>query len=697
MSLLHLSKHLVLDKEAWTSKNLTGEWGAEDLDRIGECCRAGWQVDEQSRRSWLRRSEAGMNLALQLQENKSFPWAGSSNVKFPLISIAALQCHARAYPAIVDAPNLVKVEVPGEDPDGSLAERGERVGRHMSWQRLEQDRAWEEQHDRAILSSIIIGSAFKKPYYDGGKGYPVSDFVAAKDLTINYWAKSVASAPRKTHRIPLSANEVYTFVKRGVFRDCLNESWYTVRMVPPVTMPQQKSDRREGNDPPANADYTTPLMAMEQHVELDLDGDGYMEPYIITFEEMSGYVLRIVTRFDSKDDIEYDSEGKIVSIKAEEYFVPLPFIPSPDGGIYGIGFGIFLGPLNESVNSLVNQLIDAGTLQTTAGGFLARGAKIRGGQTNFSPFEWKRVDSTGEDLQKSIFPLPVRDPSAVLFQLLGLLIDYTNRIAGVTDIMVGENPGQNTPAQTTQTMVEMGQKIYAALFKRMWRSAKEEFQRIFEINRKTLPLGKALVGGATAADYQATQPNLICPVADPNITSQNMAIQLATAVKQDSLQTPGYDRDAVTFNWLRAMGVKNARQLFHGANDQPPPKDPKLLIAEANNASKEKIKAMDLQADAQAELAQRQLAVAELMGEQQLNQAKILSLIADAREKGANAANEQMYATAALMNAEIARLEARNSAISEHITHLLHATEIASKERIEKAKLEKVERSGPTH
>lgn len=695
--MLALQNKLKLDAEAIKSKNLTGEFSDEDLKHIGECCQRGWKVDEESRSAWLRRSEAGMNLALQLQENRSFPWADCANVKFPLISIAALQFHARAYPAIVDAPRVVKCSISGEDPEGVAAARAYRVACHMSWQRLEQDTAWESQHDRAILSSTIVGMAFKKPYYDGGKGYPVSDFVAAKDLTLNYWSKSVAASPRKTHHIPLSGNEVYTFVKRKMYRDCLAEPWYTSRQSPQVTMSEQKADRRTGDTPPATPDYTTPLIAMEQHVQLDLDGDGYDEPYIITFEKESGYVLRIVLRFDSEDDVEHNAAGEVVSIKAEEYFVPMPFIPSPDGGIYGIGFGVFLGPLNESVNSLINMLTDAGTLQTTAGGFLARGAKIRGGQTNFSPFEWKRVDSTGDDLQKSIFPLPVRDPSSVLFELLGLLINYTNRIAGVTDIMVGENPGQNTPAQTTQTMVEMGQKIYAALFKRLWRSAKDEFQRIFEINKITLSDTKPLPTGGTLEDYQATPTAMISPVADPNITSQSQSTQIATMVLQRADMKPGYDKDAVETNWLESIGVKDAARLYKGANDAPPPEDPKLVIARMNNETKERLKGMDLQADQQQSSADLQLEAIRLMTEKQLIEAQVIELYAKAGEAGANAQNERLYAEAAVMNARVASLEHESAVIDTRLGHLLKLVEVQSRERIEKAKLAKVDRSATPH
>ncbi len=205
------------------------------------------------------------------------------------------------------------------------------------------------------------------------------------------------------------------------------------------------ADRRTGKNAP-EGNTNTPFTCLEQHCWLDLDDDGYAEPYVVTIEENSQAVLRIVSRWDREEDVERDSKNRIISINPMEYFTKIPFIPSPDGGIMDIGFGVLLGPLNESVNSAINQMFDSGTLSNTAGGFLGRGAKIRGGVYQFAPFSWNRVDSTGDDLRKNIFPLPVREPSAVMFQLLGMLIDYTNRISGATDMLTGVNPGQNTPA-----------------------------------------------------------------------------------------------------------------------------------------------------------------------------------------------------------------------------------------------------------
>src|SRR5690606_31142549 len=227
---------------------------------------------------------------------------------------------------------------------------------------------------------------------------------------------------------------------------------------------------------------------------------------------------RIVCRFDRIEDIHYNNQNEIIKIDAWEYFTKIPFIPSPDGGALDIGFGTLLGPLNESVDAAINQLFDAGTLANTAGGFLGRGAKIRGGVYEFSPFDWQRVDSTGDDLRKSIFPLPVREPSNVMFQLLGLIIDYTNRISATTEINVGENVGQSPPAETSRTMNVNGQRIYSAIFKRIWRSMKLEFRKLYQLNSVFLPVSVQFGAAGRSIgreDYRGSAAQVV-PFADPS-------------------------------------------------------------------------------------------------------------------------------------------------------------------------------------
>lgn len=682
--MLNLENKVTLNAKAIGASNLCDVFTKEDLATIGECCYQGYDQDKQSRALWMKRNEAGMDLALQIQQEKTFPWPGCANVAFPLVTIAAMQFHARAYPAIVNGNDIVKCAVFGDDPTGELTARADRISTHMSWQLIYQDRTWEEQEDKAILNLSIIGTNFKKSYYDPSRKHNVSELVLAKDLVLNYWAKSVEDCNRKTHIIPKFRNEVYENVKRGIWRDCLEEGWYTSNPTLKSSTDKYKADNRQGLTP-SQPDPATSFNFLEQHVNLDLDDDGYAEPYIITLEENSRYVVRIITRFDSESAIERivagPQKGSIIRIEAHEYFTKKTFIPSPDGGIYDIGFGVFLGPLNESVNSLVNMLLDAGTMQTTAGGFLARGAKIRGGVSTSAPFEWKRVDSTGDDLRKSIYPLPVNAPSDVLFQLLSLLINYTSRVSGTTDITVGENPGQNTPAQTSQTMVEMGQKIYTAIFKRIWRSSKEEFRKLFKLNGIYMSLDRPSVGGATRKDYLAGE-DLVSPVADPNISSDSMRLQLAMTLKQAAAITPGYNKDEVERRFLKALRVDGIKGVFQGTEGAPPPKDPKVALQEIKEQGSTQRLQMELQA-------KQQEFVAALLEDQRLNNAKIIQLQAAAAEAGANAQSEQAYAQVAAIQAQISAAKHDSDALQAHIDTVLRMAEMQSKHEIGMKQVEK--------
>jgi chaperonin GroES len=673
--MLNLEEHISLTPAAISSPNLCDRFSEVDLNRIGEFCAAGYDEDEQSRQNWLDRNEAGMDLALQIAKDKSFPWPNCANIQF----------HARAYPGLISGNNIVKYATFGAT-DPQLIARSSRVATHMSWQLLHEDRAWEEQADKGILNVSIVGTNFKKTRFSSHSKTNVSELVLAKDLAVNYWTKSLDSCSRATHIIPTHRNEIYEGVGRGIYRDVLEESWYVGGVTPQRTTQQMERDNRQGvQPPPTNSGME--FILLEQHTLLDLDGDGYAEPYIITFDKTSRKVLRIVANFEAAG-IEYAAagslKGKIIKITPTEYFTKYEFIPSPDGGFYGIGFGVFLGPLNESVNSIINMLLDCGTLQTTAGGFLGRGAKLRGGTKTFSPFEWKTVDASGDDLRKSIFALPVNQPSPVLFQLLGLLIDYASRVSGTTDITVGENPGQNTPAQTSNNMIEMGQKVYTAIFKRMWRAMKEEFRKLYVLNGIYLREGQGYVGGATKADY--TGPGYeVCPVADPNLTSDQQLIQQAVALKAAAGTTPGYNADAVERRFLSAIRIENPQEVFTGTEGMPPPKDPKLVIEETKIAGR----MQEMQLKLESEMQQF---IIEMQEEHLVNQSEIIKLQAQAAEAAANAQSEAAYAQVALINAEISQRQTRDDTLQKRVEALMHAVELRTTRELEEKKLKIEER-----
>lgn len=591
------------------SDNIAEDLSPEEVSALGTEVIRTYEMDRASRSEWEKRTEESLKLALQVVENKSFPWTNASNIKFPLITIAALQYHARAYPALLPGNDVVKCRVIGIDKTGEATARAARIQTHMSYQVLEQDEAWEDQMDKVLITQPIIGCAFKKTYYDQHHKHNVSENILAKDLVVDYWTKSLDTASRISHVLYLTNNDVYERVARGLFRDVdLSEPGVTQQ-----TTLQLAQNKEQGVNPPQNDD-SKPMEFIEQHCSLDLDGDGYEEPYIAVVHKESKTLVRLVARF-FPSNIEYDKEHKVVTIKAENYFTKYPFIPSPDGGFYDLGFGALLGPLNESINTLINQLVDAGTMSNTAGGFLSRGIKMRGGALSFAPNEWKPVDSTGDDLRKGIVPLPVREPSQVLFTLLSLLINYGERIGGAVDIMVGENPGQNTPAETSRTMAEQGMKIFSGIFKRTYRSLKQEFRKQYRLNQLyfTEPVffGDVVI---KPEDYNGNANNII-PAADPHMVSDSQRVNQAQMLVTLANSAPGYDQYQVQKRVLEAWRISDIEQVL------PDPKGPNAIkqaphykVQEAQVKVEGKMKEIE---------AKMQMHIMKLQQEAEVNVAKI--------------------------------------------------------------------------
>ena len=631
-----------------------------DLETIGSQVVKDFDNDLTSRSSWEKRTETSLKLALQVAETKNFPWPNASNVKFPLITIAALQYHARSYPVLIDSDLPVKCRVVGDDKDGTRALRSTRVEQHMSYQLLEEDEDWESEMDKVLITQPIVGCAFKKTYYDPIRKHNISENVLAKDLVVNYWTKSLETASRVTHVLQMSRNEIYERVARGLWCEVAEGRQQQYSSTAMGNGLQTAQDRAQGLTPPEPNDSSTPIEILEQHCHIDFDDDGYAEPYIVYVRRDNKQVARIVARYTDAD-VERNKDDVVLSIKAEQYFTKYPFVPSPDGGFYDLGFGVLLGPLNESINTIVNQLVDAGTMANTAGGFLSRGIKLRGGNYSFNPMEWKHVDTTGDDLRKGIVPLPVREPSQVLFTLLNLLINYGERIGGSVDILSGQNPGQNTPAETTRTMAEQGMKIFNGIFKRTHRSLKQEFRKLYRLNQIFVTDNTQYVSNAKsqgivlAADYDGPVTDVM-PTADPSVTSDAQRMQQAAAVAQRVAATPGlYNRYEAEYTFLKAMKITNIDKLLpdpKGPNAVPPPVNPKMQIEQLKAEAKK----------AESELAMK-MGLLKLMGDAELNQAKIKKLEAEAEAIKVGVATEGEKMRLNQINSEIALSRERREGI----------------------------------
>jgi chaperonin GroES len=548
-----------------------------------------------------------------------------------------------------------------------------RVSAHMSYQLLEEDEGWEEDQDKAFLVLPILGCVFKKSYYDPVKGHNCSKTVLPKDLVVHYYAKSIESAERKTQCFQLYDRQI----KERELREIFSKIDYV--MEPMKT--RSEEDKRQGIDPPMD-DEDRPRDFLEQHCYLDLDGDGYKEPYVVTVHKATREVVRILARFKSittEQSVEIEeltkrirslAEGvqqpeqptaedvqqlrivenaisqmderirelsqqkpKVLSIEPIEYFTKYSFIPSPDGGFYDLGFGALLSPLNDSVNTLVNQLIDAGSLQNNGGGFIGKGVRVKGGRVQFKRNEWKRVDVAGGTLKDNIVPLPINEPSAVLFQLLSLLITYAERVASVNDAMMGENPGQNTPAYNYSAMLEQGLQVFNGIFKRIYRAFRGELRKLYALNSLYMDETEYFeyldtVQTVARADYQAESKSLI-PAADPNAVANKEKMVKAQMLAERAAMVPGYNPIVVERRLLDAMDIPDAAEAYPLTQDEQG--NPQLVFQPAPNPEFEIKRAEEQRRTLEAQ-SRHELNAKELDGKLAVMEADVVLKLAQAAE-----------------------------------------------------------------
>lgn len=562
--------------EILSSTNVAEMLSDDELDRIGMDCVDGFEKDKSSRKEWESRYEQALKLASQFAEPKTFPWPNCANIKYPLLTIACLQFSARSYPVLVPPVEAVRCRTVGYDESGEKGKRAERISKHMSYQVLEQMDEWEEDMDRLLVMLPVTGTEFKKTYFDPSKGRNVSCHVMPKDLVVNYWAKSLETAIRKTHVLHMTKNDVRERILREVFLDH--------KLDEPTGQPEKNiSDEIQGV---SYQDDVSPYVILEQHCWLDLDEDGYQEPYVVTVEKESRKVLRISARYLT-DSVERNEKKKIISIKPIEYFTKFSFIPSMDGGFYDMGFGTLVGPINETVNSTINQILDAGTLASLQQGFLARGIRLKSGEKKFRMGEWIPVDTNVDDLRKGIFPLTFPGPSQVLFQLLSLMISAGEKLTSTTDLRTGESPGQNQPATTTLAVLDQGAKVETAINKRLWRALKNEYKKLYELNRVYLedkeyfrildPL-KSDMETIQRSDYDG-DPSDVAPSGDPNTGSDTQRLKQAEAIIASLGQGSPADPLKAWDKFYRALGV--APNTLLPEKMPPPPPDPKMILAQA--------------------------------------------------------------------------------------------------------------------
>lgn len=655
------------------SINIAESLDEAQLRKIGQDAFAGYDLDEQSRQDWVKHVDEWTKLAKQTVEPKTYPWVGAANVKYPLLSTAAMQFAARAYPSLVPSNGkIVHAKPLGKDPDGAKTEIAEAVSTFMSVQLMQDMYGWEEDMDKLLIMLPILGTMFKKTYWDSLNEENCSHLVMPKNLVVNHWARNLCDAERISEIIEMSPRKLKERQQSGLWLD----------------LDLGRAPQPLQNTPaPSVVDETTPYTFIEQHTFLDLDDDGYKEPYIVTFHKESKKVVRIVARFD-ETTIKQGPDGKIHKIDPIQYYTKFGFIPNPDGGFYDIGFGVLLGPINESVNTLINQLLDSGHLSTLQSGFIGKGLRIRMGDNRFTPGEWKAVNSTGTDLKQQIVPLPTKEPSNVLFQLMGSLITSGKELASVAEIFVGKMPGQNTPATTTMATIEQGMKVFTAVYKRLYRSLTEEFLKIARLNYLYLNPNTEVQDLGIMINPMDFNPEAhkIYPGADPTAVSQTEKLLKAQGL-MELLPTGVLDPVKVVQRILDAQEQPNWQDLLNPqvaqtGQIQPPP-DPKMM--EMQMKGQMEGQKIQLQAQAQQhkmQLEERskqvQLAMAQQEHAQEMQHREDMANI-----QAAEAVHKQRIFSATEQAAFIQKLM---HADNEHKQKLTHAEEAAKQKAKEPSK-----------
>ena len=548
---------------------LDGEDGGTKLDKIAHDVSRKYEIDKASRSDWEKATEKAMSVALQVRQPKNYPFEGAANIKYPLVTVAALQFGARAYPAIVDGSRIVKGQVVGSDQGlpmqdengeprvdpmdgqplwlkkpGEKRAKADRVSKHMSWQLLNEMEEWEEDTDVLLHHLPIVGCAFRKVWRSETMGRNVAEMVPAMHLVVNDKCRSLDEAPAVTHEVFLYPQDIE--------ERKLSETFLDIELGTPAE---------------ADNDDDAPHMFLEQHCFLDLDGDGYKEPYIVTVHKDCCKVVRIVANF--RMEAVKDNGKRITRIANDQYFVKYSFIPNPKGGFYDIGFGQLLESLGETIDTTINQMLDAGHLQNAGGGFIGTGIRLKkGGQIRVSPGKFEQIETSGK-IGDQIHLHQFQGPSPVLFQLLGMMVDAAKDISAVKDILTGDTDGKVQTATTTLAMIEQGLKVFTAIYKRIYRALKDEFKLLFELNARHID-EKAYytfndeqeVVEKTDYDMQSMD---ICPVADPKmVTDMQRAAhaQLLMQIADHPVFGPLQDAQEALRRVYDAMGVQDQEKLL---------------------------------------------------------------------------------------------------------------------------------------
>ena len=543
------------------------------LGEISSELREHFETDQDSRSEWEDGYTKGLDLLGVKYQERTQPFQGASGVTHPIISESVTQFQAQAYKELLPAGGPVRTNIMGaKTPE--VEDQATRVKNYMNYMITEVMEEFDPDTDQMLFYLPLSGSTFKKVYYDETKQRPVSRFVPAEDLVVPYTASDLATASRITHVLRMDENQIRKLQVAGVYRDVDVSADYE-SYEDEVKQKVRELDGVERND------IDEQLTVLEVHTDLDIEGfedtdqtgepTGIKLPYIVTLDLGSGEILAIRRNYAEGDPLK----------RKQQYFVHYKFLPGL--GFYGFGLIHMIGGLGKAVTSILRQLIDAGTLANLPSGFKARGIRIRNDDEPLAPGEFRDIDAPGGDIRNSIIPLPFKEPSGTLAQLLGVLVESGRRFVSIADQQVS-NMNQEMPVGTTVAMLERGMKVMSAIHKLLHYAQKTEFRLIASVIRDYLPPNYPYQ--VTGADQNIKQADFddridVIPVSDPNIFSMAQRVTLAQTQLQLAQSNPQmHNLHAAYKRMYQALEVQNIDEILPPP-PQPQPTDPSIENARA--------------------------------------------------------------------------------------------------------------------
>ena len=552
--------------------NLADVLDEQTLGELSSDLIAQYEEDNDSRSEWEEGYVKGLDLLGIKYEERTQPFAGASGVTHPLIAESVTQFQAQCYKELLPAGGPVKTQIIGMK-DQAREEQATRVKDFMNYQITEVMEEFDTDTDQMLFYLPLSGSTFKKVYYDPLKQRAVSMFVPAEDMVIPYSATDLTTSSRVTHVLRMDENQVRKMQVAGEYKDIELSSSYDDS----DGSVKEKVRELDGAEKSHTDDIYTIL---EMHVDLDIEGfedrdpmgepTGIKLPYIVTLDKGSGEILSIRRNYEFDDPLK----------RKRQYFVHYKFLPGL--GFYGFGLIHMIGGLGRAATSILRQLIDSGTLANLPAGFKARGLRIRNDDEPLNPGEFRDIDAPGGDIRSSIIPLPFKEPSGTLAQLLGSLIDAGRRFVSIADQQVGQNMGKEMPVGTTVALLERGMKVMSAIHKRLHYAQKQEFRLLSNVLAENLP--PEYPYDVSGGNRQVKQTDFdgrvdIIPVSDPNIFSMAQRVTLAQTQLQLAQSNPQVHNLYQAYRRMYlALEVQNIDEVL------PPPPQPQPLDPAIENA-----------------------------------------------------------------------------------------------------------------